>query len=93
MVRALAHQSSSAAHEWVIGAGGCTGGIIRSDCRGDALNTSAPNRAMSYRDVAIVIISIAQQASPNWTGQIDDRCAQLVSRSTVVVTRSGSAGE
>src|SRR5581483_9483966 len=38
--------------------------IIRSDCRGEGRNTSAPKRAMSSRDAPIDIISIAQQARP-----------------------------
>jgi len=37
--------------------------IMRSAWRGEARNTSAPNREMSYRDAAIDIISIAQHAS------------------------------
>ena len=42
--------------------------IIRSACRGDGRNTSAPNRAISNREVVDAIISIAQQASPNVSG-------------------------
>src|SRR5271165_3611405 len=45
--------------------------IIRSDCRGEGRNTSAPNRAMSKRDAPIDIISIAQQARPNVIGQME----------------------
>ena len=37
--------------------------IIRSDCRGDARKTSAPNRAMSYRDADAAIISMGACAS------------------------------
>src|SRR3982750_1541702 len=59
--------------------------IIRSDCRGLPRKTSAPNRAMSYLEQLIAIISIAQQASPNVTGQIDDRRAHWTIFSTVVV--------
>ncbi len=51
--------------------------IIRSDWRGDGRNTSAPNRAMSKRDVVDAIISIAQHARPNVSGQIADLRAQL----------------
>jgi hypothetical protein len=40
---------------------------------------------MSYRDAAIDIISIAQQARPRVTGQIDDRRAHCTILSTVVV--------
>src|SRR5512145_375496 len=59
--------------------------IIRSDCRGEPRNTSAPKRAMSYRDALIDIISIAQHASPNVTGQMDDLRAHCTILSTVVV--------
>ena len=51
--------------------------IIKSDWRGLGRNTSAPNRAMSKRDVEEAIISIAQQANPNVSGQIADLRAQL----------------
>src|SRR5439155_16214552 len=59
--------------------------IIRSDWRGLPRKTSAPKRAMSYREQLIDIISIAQHASPNVTGQIDDRRAHCTIFSTVVV--------
>jgi hypothetical protein len=62
--------------------------IIKSDCRGDPRKTSAPNRAMSYRDALIAIISIAQHARPKVTGQIEDRRAQLTILSTLV-SRTG----
>src|SRR5438094_8605925 len=65
--------------------------IIRSDCRGLPRNTSAPNRAMSYRDALIAIISIAQHAKPNVTGQIDERRAHCTIFSTVVVSTGMSA--
>src|SRR3954466_11464057 len=65
--------------------------IIRSDCRGEPRKTSAPKRAMSYRDVLIAIISMAQQASPKVTGQIDDRRAHWTIFSTVVVRTGMSA--
>ena len=51
--------------------------IIRSDCRGLGRKTSAPNRAISKRDVLEAIISMAQQASPNVSGQSADLRAQL----------------
>jgi hypothetical protein len=44
-----------------------------------------PNRSMSKRDANVAIISIAQHASPNVTGQIDDFRAQLKTFSVVVV--------
>src|SRR5206468_8785468 len=50
--------------------------IMRSEWRGDAHGT-IPKRSTSNRDANVAIISIAQQASPNVTGQIDDFRAQL----------------
>src|SRR5215469_1618639 len=58
--------------------------IIRSDCRGEPRNTSAPNRAMSYREALIDIISMAQQASPNDIGQMEFFRAQFTALSSVV---------
>jgi hypothetical protein len=60
--------------------------IIRSDCRGDPRNTSAPNRAMSNRDALIDIISIAQHASPKVIGQIEFFRAQFTAWSSFVST-------
>src|SRR5438445_447416 len=57
----------------------------RSDWRGDAHGT-IPTRSTSNGDANVAIISIAQQASPNVTGQIDDLRAQLKIFSVVVVT-------
>src|SRR5213596_2318659 len=65
--------------------------IIRSDCRGLPRNTSAPKRAMSYREQLIAIISIAQHARANVTGQMDDRRAHCTIFSTVVVSTGISA--
>src|SRR5919197_3035260 len=65
--------------------------IIKSDWRGLPRNTSAPKRAMSYREQLIAIISIAQHARPNVTGQIDDRRAHCTIFSTVVVRTGISA--
>src|ERR1051325_2012689 len=59
--------------------------IIRSECRGDAHGT-IPNRSTSKRLANVAIISIAQQARPNVTGQIDDLRAQLKILSVDVVT-------
>src|SRR5204863_8635530 len=59
--------------------------IIRSECRGDAHGT-IPNRSTSKRDAKVAIISIAQHARPNVTGQIDDFRAQLKILSVDVVT-------
>jgi hypothetical protein len=55
--------------------------IIKSDWRGDPRNTSAPNLEMSYREAAMDIISIAQQARPKDIGQIELRRAQLTTLS------------
>src|SRR5215831_6202187 len=59
--------------------------IIRSDCRGEPRNTSAPKRAISKREADIDIISIAQQAKPNDIGQIEFLRPQLIALSSVVV--------
>src|ERR671922_511154 len=59
--------------------------IMRSECRGDAQGT-IPNRSTSKREANVAIISIAQHASPNVTGQIDDLRAQLKILSVPVVT-------
>src|SRR5437660_8468633 len=64
--------------------------IIRSDCRGEARKTSAPNRAISKREADAAIISIAQHARPNPIGQIDDSRAQLSTRSMLVVMKLSS---
>src|ERR1700682_715010 len=51
--------------------------IIRSAWRGEGRKTSAPNRATSNLDTAIDIISIAQQARPKPSGQIELLRAQF----------------
>src|SRR5882672_937224 len=60
--------------------------IIRSDCRGDPRNTSAPKRAISKREADMDIISMAQQASPNDMGQMEFLRAQLIALPSDVVT-------
>src|SRR5277367_6089661 len=60
--------------------------MMRSDCRGDGRNTSAPNRAISKRDAPMDIISIAQQARPNVIGQMEFLRIQLTALSMVVRT-------
>src|ERR1035438_4664656 len=65
--------------------------IIRSDCRGEPRNTSAPKRAMSKRDALIDIISMAQHASPNDMGQMEFLRAQFTAISKVVNTRPSEA--
>src|SRR5215475_3622588 len=64
--------------------------IIRSDCRGDARNTSAPKRAMSYREADAAIISMAQHASPKPIGQFDDSRAQFNTWTIYVVMKRSS---
>src|SRR5712692_6090182 len=64
--------------------------IIRSDWRGVPRKTSAPKRDRSCRASMTAIISIAQQARPNCMGQIEERRAQLMTESTVVVTTLSS---
>ncbi len=59
--------------------------IMRSDWRGVPRKTSAPKRARSCRESMTAIISIAQQARPNCIGQMEERRAQLMTESTVVV--------
>src|SRR5688572_33262652 len=59
--------------------------IIRSECRGDAHGTM-PRRSTSKRDAKVALISIAQHARPNVTGQTDDFRAQLRNASAAVVT-------
>src|SRR5947207_12605736 len=65
--------------------------IIRSDCRGLPRKTSAPKRAMSYREQLMAIIAMAQHARPNVTGQMDERRAHCTIFSTVVVRTGISA--
>src|ERR1019366_4526894 len=60
--------------------------IIRSDCRGDGRNTSAPKRAISKRLAPIDIISMAQQARPKVMGQIELLRIQFTALSRVVRT-------
>src|SRR5438477_12946750 len=59
--------------------------IIRSEWRGEAQGT-IPKRSTSKRLANVAIISIAQHARPNVTGQIDDFRAQLKILSVEVVT-------
>src|SRR5262247_4593381 len=59
--------------------------IIRSEWRGEAQGTM-PKRSTSKREAKVAIISMAQQARPKVTGQIDDLRAQLKIFSVEVVT-------
>src|SRR5215469_4298821 len=65
--------------------------IIKSDCRGEPRNTSAPKRAMSNREALIDIISMAQQARPKDIGQMEFLRAQLMALSRVVRIRPSEA--
>src|SRR5213592_4233482 len=58
--------------------------IIRSEWRGEAHGTM-PKRSTSNRDANVAIISIAQQARPNVTGQMEDLRAQLKTLSICAV--------
>src|SRR5689334_12945356 len=58
--------------------------IIKSDCRGEPRNTSAPKRDTSKRDAAKHIISMAQHARPNDIGQMELLRAQFTSLSSCV---------
>src|SRR5258708_35551714 len=58
--------------------------IIRLAWRGDGRNTSAPKRARSKRAAAMDISSIAQQARPNPSGQMELLRAQFTALSSVV---------
>src|SRR5579863_5023847 len=66
--------------------------MIRSDCRGEGRNTSAPKRAISNRDAPMDIISIAQQARPNVIGQMEFLRIQLTTLSTVLSTTPSGVG-
>src|SRR3972149_5943963 len=59
--------------------------IMRSEWRGEAKGTM-PRRSTSKREANVTIISMAQQARPNVTGQTEDLRAQLKKASATVVT-------
>src|SRR5580700_8514347 len=58
--------------------------IIKSAWRGDGRKTSEPKRATSKREAAMDIISMAQQAKPNPSGQIELLRAQFTALSSCV---------
>src|SRR5882724_11542544 len=66
--------------------------IIKSDCRGEGRNTSAPNRAISKREAPMDIISMAQHAKPNVIGQMEFLRIQLTALSILVRTSPSGAG-
>src|ERR671928_1123192 len=57
--------------------------------RGEKLIRSMPNRARSNRLAAVAMNSIAQHAVPNGIGQSEFERAQLVRKSSRVVTQLG----
>src|SRR6188472_1065242 len=57
--------------------------------RGEKLCRSMPNRAMSNRLAAVAMYSMAQHAVPNGIGQSELARAQLVRKSSRVVTQFG----
>src|SRR5919109_16566 len=67
--------------------------INTSACRGEKLCRSIPNRAMSNRLAAVAMYSMAQQAVPNGIGQSEFDRAQLVRKSSRVVTQLGEIEE
>ena len=63
---------------------------MTSACRGEAAKKPAPKRSRSLWAMPVDIISIAQQARPNWSGHSEFLRAQLKSLSVLVVTMFGS---
>jgi hypothetical protein len=64
-----------------------------SACRGEKLCRSMPKRAISNRLAAVAMYSMAQQAVPNGIGQSELARAQLVRKSSRVVTQLGDIDE
>src|ERR671933_1811592 len=67
--------------------------ISTSACRGEKLCRSIPNRAMSNRLAAVAMYSMAQHAVPNGIGHSELARAQLVRKSSRVVTQLGDIDE
>src|SRR5919197_1214704 len=67
--------------------------ISTSAWRGEKLCRSIPNRARSNRLAAVAMYSMAQQAVPNGMGQREFARAQLVRKSSRVVTQLGDIDE
>uniref|UniRef100_T1JC09 FCP1 homology domain-containing protein n=1 Tax=Strigamia maritima TaxID=126957 RepID=T1JC09_STRMM len=63
--------------------------IMQSACRGLALKTT-PKRSMSYLGAAICIISTAQQANPNVSGQTEPFRPQFSKSSTLATANSAA---
>src|SRR3954453_7813424 len=64
-----------------------------SACRGEKLCRSMPKRAISKRLAAVAMYSIAQQAVPKGIGHSELARAQLVRKSSRVVTQLGEMDE
>src|SRR5919112_5353859 len=64
-----------------------------SACRGEKLIRSMPNRARSNRLAAVAMNSMAQHAVPNGMGHKELDRAQLVRKSSRVVTQFGETAE
>src|SRR6476659_1407767 len=67
--------------------------ISTSAWRGEKLIRSIPNRARSNRLAAVAMNSMAQQAVPNGIGQSELLRAQLVRKSSRVVTQLGETDD
>src|SRR6476646_6494544 len=67
--------------------------ISTSAWRGEKLWRSMPKRAMSKRLAAVAMYSMAQHAVPNGMGQSELARAQLVRKSSRVVTQWGEIDE
>src|ERR671911_3012207 len=67
--------------------------ISTSAWRGEKLCRSMPKRAMSKRLAAVAMYSMAQQAVPKGIGQSELARAQLVRKSSRVVTQLGEIEE
>src|SRR3954452_14432360 len=67
--------------------------ISTSACRGEKLMRSIPKRARSNRLAAVAMNSMAQQAVPKGIGHSEFERAQLVRKSSLVVTKLGETVE
>jgi hypothetical protein len=67
--------------------------IKTSAWRGEKLCRSIPKRAMSKRLAAVAMYSMAQQAVPNGMGHSEFERAQLLRKSSRVVTQFGETAE
>src|ERR671915_793921 len=67
--------------------------ISTSAWRGEKLIRSMPNRARSNRLAAVAMNSMAQHAVPNGIGHREFERAQLVRKSSRVVTQLGETAE